>query len=403
MPSETAVRGENPSEGNLELSVLVTCRNREIALVTRHIGGLRKQTFKRYELIFVDSGSEPGLAQAYQTLVTSIRHGRYICSDTTGRFWNKSQAINTAARHACGQYLLTLDVDLILHETVLEELMRKAAVGTVLCARFFKLPKYFDAWHKLEALDTKRLHQSEGNASGAVQVVSRETFYTLRGPDEHFVFWGAEDVDFTSRLARSGQTICWVNTSPIFHQWHSTRRDLKMPEGWWIAMNVRLGLGARRLVRNACDWGKTFQTSERVSLQPKPGEWRREFVFPRRRMFFPNSAKIWLPVMNAFEMAYLARSLATELEQAPSGGVVVCRIKRSVFREMLYKILFSLKCQNIDGRKFCDLPHDILSICWKIFCESNCCDDYRVSNFKTETVFLFRKGERSEKEEGALI
>ncbi len=59
----------------------------------------------------------------------------------------------------------------------------------------------------------------------------------IRGFDEFFQVWGAEDDDLNDRLVGSGLNRVYVNCDeiPVYHQWHQTSASL-YPNLWYLKM-----------------------------------------------------------------------------------------------------------------------------------------------------------------------
>ena len=119
-----------PPSGNLapspKLSILVAFRNREITRVERFLQGLAAQTFRDFELIFVDYGSAPELSARTEALLRRHAFARYLFNDSRGMPWNRAHALNSGARLAGGEYILCTDVDLVYSHGVLGELAAAA-------------------------------------------------------------------------------------------------------------------------------------------------------------------------------------------------------------------------------------------------------------------------------------
>lgn len=381
-------------QATVNFSVIVVCRNRDIEAVERHLRSLDHQSYDSFEVLFMDYGSDETISFAYERIVNSLKRTRYYFNDTRDRAWNKAHAINSAARMALGRFIVTIDVDLIVAKHVLAQLAHLARAERAISAHFLKLPKGFSRWSELEQSKTWRLPRSEKNASGALQVIPREVFLSLRGLDEYYSFWGVEDVDFTRRLAAYGIKIAWVDTGAVFHQWHPPVHGLVMPRGWWIAMNLHFGMRSDKLIRNPATWGILVQPSSRIPVDHVPASEQRNFVMPRLMKPFRPFPRVSLPALGAFELAYFSRRIAIEFTNASPGEIFVCRIAHCPTMRIggfIYKLLFFAQCRPVDGRRFFSPIYDVPDVLWHFVLGRYCCDDYRYIRAPSESMFIFRK------------
>ena len=92
------------------VSVCITHRDRP-ELLHQALESIRGQTYKRFEIVLVDDGSErPETHLALEALQSEfVRRGWRIVRHETNRY--PGAARNTAARHARGEYLLFMDDD----------------------------------------------------------------------------------------------------------------------------------------------------------------------------------------------------------------------------------------------------------------------------------------------------
>ncbi|MBI3773057.1 MAG: glycosyltransferase family 2 protein [Gammaproteobacteria bacterium] len=93
---------------------------------------LRSQSYKHYELIIVDDGSDDDTADICRRLESEGRITRFIRNEVRG---GKASAANTALRYSRGEYIIHLDADSYLDddaiETILLPFIMDPAVGAV--------------------------------------------------------------------------------------------------------------------------------------------------------------------------------------------------------------------------------------------------------------------------------
>ena len=94
----------------------------------------------------------------------------------------------------------------------------------------------------------------ETSGTGACQFARRAFFHEVRGYDEGYQHWGAEDVDMSSRATRYGLEIVWASArTQMLHQWHPT---MKHERSWNRRLNNwRFKLTKTWVVKNRSSWG----------------------------------------------------------------------------------------------------------------------------------------------------
>ena len=124
-----------------KLSIVVTYRNRNVDRVRRFLQSLDRQTYRDFELIFVDYGSDEKYANVVAEMTNQYDWCRYIYNDTRGMLWNKSHAINSGVRQTSGEYFLSTDIDLVYTRDVLQTAMERAGRNKQIFSLAFMLPE----------------------------------------------------------------------------------------------------------------------------------------------------------------------------------------------------------------------------------------------------------------------
>ncbi|MBK9264079.1 MAG: hypothetical protein IPM54_30285 [Polyangiaceae bacterium] len=90
---------------------------------------------------------------------------------------------------------------------------------------------------------------------GGVQCAEADWFHRVRGYDEGYKGWGAEDADLVVRAERDGRVVKWVTEQTMmFHQWHPTA---KYDRPWLVKKNkFRLTLTGWIVRKNWFGWGE---------------------------------------------------------------------------------------------------------------------------------------------------
>lgn len=258
------------------ISVVVGFRNRDLERVKRYLDSLASQSFKDFELIFLDYGSEETIAKSVEQLVNSYPFTRYIYNHTIGFPWNRSHALNTGIRLAKGEYILFSDIDLIYSNDFLDKINTKVDTNSQLYQQVYWLPENYRDWDNLTNKPTNFNFSLDGSRGG-VHVVQKTILEKINGYDEYFCFWGLEDNDLFMRLKSEGLMEEWLplNQSPVYHQWHPVVSNTKknfFPDRWYDDMLIYYAVNQSVLKRNLNNWGKLYEESDRPILQVKQYE-----------------------------------------------------------------------------------------------------------------------------------
>jgi glycosyltransferase involved in cell wall biosynthesis len=253
-----------------KLSVVFGFRDRDTLRVKRCLDSLTSQTFRDFDVLFVDYGSQPETVKSIRPLIESYTFARYIYTDTRGWPWNRAQALNIAGRQVKSDYIMTTDVDMIYPPDFLETVMSQADLGKELHVVPHLLPEDFSDWEHMTQYQN-RLPTMNQNAKGACQCIATEVYQRIRGFDEFYRYYGTEDRDINLRLRSLGLEEVWLTDQTcMFHQWHG-RSDYMtpqfMPEGYWSrALNHLVGYETQA-VRNDEHWGAICTTEQRLAFR----------------------------------------------------------------------------------------------------------------------------------------
>jgi hypothetical protein len=168
------------------------------------------------EIVVVEQAEAPHLPD---TMPPGVRYLYQYAAH--GLPFNKSRALNAAAKIAVGEVLIILDGDYLLPEAFASEAFR--VLRQVEVARPARMIFYLDE------LSSAGLNAASGlpAALGVERVVAnnptpvavrRSTYWEVGGHDEAYFGWGGEDTEFLDRL----RTRCiseggWM---PVLHVWH---------------------------------------------------------------------------------------------------------------------------------------------------------------------------------------
>lgn len=252
-----------------EITVVVPVRNRSGDRLSNCLRSLRWQDVPAgsVEIVVSDFGSDPHHARSIDALAAQF--STVIERNSTGGLWNRSRALNLGVQAATGRLVMCTDADMIFAPDFLASVLRAhaASADALVVCRCHDLPQEVaeQPWQvaDFEALRDKSL-QRDTTGTGACQVARRAFFTDVRGYDEAFEHWGAEDDDMLHRAQQYGLSVVWLpTTTAMLHQWHPTMKNDK-----WLQRKFnewRLKLTRHRVVKNRSGWGHVgaFKATER--------------------------------------------------------------------------------------------------------------------------------------------
>jgi glycosyltransferase involved in cell wall biosynthesis len=218
----------------LKISVLIPYRGRNKEVVKNCLEALQNQSLSDYEVILLDYGSTQGVSEKIETLCTHYSKVRYIYSDARGYFWSCSQAFNQALYHAKGEYLVMLDIDLVVPRHFLNFALGEWSEENFLIFKVFYLPPRFTDWQGLRSNPERYMNAEKSEYGGLGNIfVLKKHLQQTGGYDTFYRFWGEEDIDMARKLNKIGleAKIIQPESLPIFHQWHPKVSDY-LPKGW---------------------------------------------------------------------------------------------------------------------------------------------------------------------------
>lgn len=183
------------------------------------LGSLDQQTFRDFELIFVDNASTDG----------ACLPGRVIRSERNLGF---AAGANLGARVATAPLVFFLNQDTVVHPKCLEELVAKIGDASICGAKmlFWHEPRILNSfgygatrlfwcWDR-GICEFDRGQYGEGEplgACGGAMMVRRDEFLRLGGFDPKF-FMYQEDVDFCHRAAIAGCRVALAERAIVYHK-----------------------------------------------------------------------------------------------------------------------------------------------------------------------------------------
>jgi GT2 family glycosyltransferase len=211
------------------LSVLTLVKRRSLHLA-RLIEGLRRSEVPPAELIVVDMDGDwvpPGVESFPIRVVILRAQGLPL-----------ARARNAAATAAVGDQLLFLDVDCVPQNSLVSMLSAELIrADQLVCVevRYLGPGIMQDDWTQAGLLARgiphparhfpehgHRLEENPGLFWSLAFGIRRKTFDCIKGFDESFHGYGAEDTDFGFRAALAGVPLCFLGGTGAFHQHHES-------------------------------------------------------------------------------------------------------------------------------------------------------------------------------------
>ncbi|MCC6217394.1 MAG: glycosyltransferase [Polyangiaceae bacterium] len=242
------------------ISVVIPVRNRSGTRLENCLASLRWQSVPadQVEIVLSDFGSDEASRADIAAIAGGV--GARVAYTETAEIWNRSRALNLGIQAATGAVVLCTDADMIFApnflQTILDVQRSSDRPRMVHCA-CHDLPEAVPErrWSPddFESLRAQAEFRDLGG-TGACQAAAREFFFRVRGYDEKYLHWGAEDIDMTRRAERAGLEIEWISDrTAMLHQWHrKVHLDKKLQ---WKLNRWRFRLTGWIVVKNRRGWG----------------------------------------------------------------------------------------------------------------------------------------------------
>lgn len=210
------------------VSIIIGFKNRDIERVINTLNSFEGQTDKKFELIFVNYGSEEKLTVELEITLSSYSFIKYVYVESRGLIWNRSHALNIGILRATGDLIVFSDIDLIVPVNFIENIKHLDYYDKFYTFQCYYLPKY----HKGFNLSEIKFKNIEFGYVGLCSI-SLNNLCLVNYFNEFYQLWGLEDDDLYRRLEQKG--INRINNNitqyPIIHQYHDFQKH-KAPTLW---------------------------------------------------------------------------------------------------------------------------------------------------------------------------
>lgn len=254
-------------------SIITAFRNRDLERVKNSLDSLTAQTVQDFELIFIDYGSDAEVSAQVKPLVESYRNAHYVYAETRGMFWSRAHSLNIGIRLANGNICVLWDIDLMVENDFLAKLSNYDFLHVFTTHRCYYLPESAN----INNYKTKPILQEAVHSYVGLCCVQTDILTQIKGFDEYYQVWGAEDDDLYARLQHQGfeKNLIDATHIPVYHQWHATQSPA-LPDPWYLQMLVRLYSGKGESFSR---WGiQTTQEMRPARLAFESGEYKNGIV-----------------------------------------------------------------------------------------------------------------------------
>jgi len=206
------------------ITIIYTFRNRGLDRIIRSLESLDSQRNKDFNVIFVDYGSDLEIASKIEEIVKGFSFCKYVYTYSLKQPWCKARAINIALKMVETDFVFTADIDMIFHPKFIDTLNQLKSSEKAIFFKVGFLSKEESKIRKEFDLYQPEFYSREG-ATG-LSLFPTKTIKELRGIDEFFHFWGAEDENIHMRFENAGyKSEFYQEETLLLHQWHQTYRN----------------------------------------------------------------------------------------------------------------------------------------------------------------------------------
>lgn len=183
------------------------------------LDSLQNQSNDRFELFFVDYGSEQTYYVRLEELMYSYPKANFINCPVSGQLWNKCRAINIVLKSCKTDFFFVGDIDMIYHPNFVQRLYELKKENTV---KYFQVG-FLDKNQSRKSGSFEEYKISFNSTIGATGMTLYPTqlLKQINGFDEFYHGWGSEDTDVHVRLKNLGITVEYYDKEILLlHQWH---------------------------------------------------------------------------------------------------------------------------------------------------------------------------------------
>lgn len=197
--------------------------------VLNSLESLDGQTSKDFEVYFVDYGSDFEISNKVKDLCEKYPFINYKYYSVQNQPWNKCRALNSVIKKLNKGFCFVADVDMIFDPNFIKKAIQLQEPNKSIYFQVgFLSPQDIAKNGKFQEFQTYRKSSNEATGLSMFPV---EVLHELRGFDEFYHFWGAEDTDIHERIKNAGyQLEFYAEEILMLHQWHPSYRSKESSE-----------------------------------------------------------------------------------------------------------------------------------------------------------------------------
>lgn len=228
----------------MDVSIVVTNHN-SVHLIKECIGSIQQQTYRNFEIIFVDDASTDNSLQVVSTYFPDVK--KIACKNIC----KPAKARNIGIEHSQGKYVAFVDIDVIVDKNWLSEMMFVLSNHGDIAACTPKVYKYpyinvidntghglffdFGTIHRDEWRSDDNFNRSQEvfGVCLAAPLIRKQVIKQIGVLDESYEFTSGDEWSF--RMRSRGWKILFVPTAKAYHKRQSTQDKNK----WFLYYSER--------------------------------------------------------------------------------------------------------------------------------------------------------------------
>lgn len=252
-----------------DLTVIIGHRNRADYRLRNAIRSIQAQVYQRGRIstLVVDYGSNPEQVAKLWVITDSLSAECIVVGGQPE--WNRSHCLNIGLKRIRSRFVILTDVDIMFAPDFVAETVTalKRDPLTAVYSVMLHLPETTTAKLELAATSDTWLDLDELKPLGQIKTADpfstgtvatyTHFFHEIRGYDEFYRAYGAEDSDVAQRLLHLGlRQVSVANRTYYLHQWHPRYEGVQsVTLNQTIQRNVEYFNRTRSLKRNPEGWG----------------------------------------------------------------------------------------------------------------------------------------------------
>lgn len=257
------------------ITIIYPYRNRDLTRVKNSLESLSDQSNMNFEVFFVNYGSGPIFSEQIKEICSLYDFINYSFCSTQFQPWNKSRALNSVIKELTSDFCFIADIDIIFHPEFIRKAIQIQEPDKTFYFQVGFLSPHDNVGNK-KFKEFKNFRKSTFEATG-LSMFPVKILQKLRGFDEFYHFWGAEDTDMHIRLNNAGYKIEYYEKEVLLlHQWHPSYRSkesTKLTENLQINgivqlnhQHLKFAVEKKLTIVNPNGWGEILSEAGEIEL-----------------------------------------------------------------------------------------------------------------------------------------